>query len=335
MLSSPLLSICIPTVGRLDYLREAVASARAQTLSDIEILIGDNAESAEIQSWCELQVRTDPRVRYQKAPRHLRMAEHWNHLVSFARAEYVCVIGDDDRLLPEFAARLVRDANGRVAVVFSNHYVIDTQGQRLESELSATGKRYSRAELASGVVEEPGRFVWRGAVAISACIVRTADVRRLGFKIDINTPELELFVRMAAEGGTFVFAEDYLAEYRVHPGSATAHGLTLDRLAEYLQQVEVSSSVELAKQDCLELMLIAGVGIRLAQGDVHGARSLWASPYYPRFKIDPRVLVHRLMIALPDPLVVPVYSSLRRMDRLLKVLRGRVMAFREGISVRR
>ena len=110
--------------------------------------------------------------------------------------------------------------------------------------------------------------------------MRTSAVRRLRFRPDINTPEIELFARLSLEGPAFVFVPEYLAEYRSHAGSETARGLTLDRLAEYLEPIDVPADVEPAKRDCLAQVVAAGVGIRLARGDVAGARRLCHSRYY-------------------------------------------------------
>ena len=223
---------------------------------------------------------TDRRVRYLKTPRKLGLAGNWNFLAAAAAGEFLTIIGDDDRLLPEFAERLLRETNDEVDVVFSNHYIIDGTGRRLVDASDDGTRRYRRDTLSPGVLANAMQAVWRNSVPISASLVRTAAVRRLGFRPDINTPEIELFARLSLEGRAFVFVPEYLAEYRSHAGSETARGLTLDRLAEYLEPIEVPADVEPAKRDCLAQVLAAGVGIRLARGDVAGARRLCNSRYF-------------------------------------------------------
>jgi glycosyltransferase involved in cell wall biosynthesis len=316
---SPRVSICIPTFERLNYLREAVASARAQTWHDIEILIGDDGNSSELRAWCLGQVAEDGRVRYEKTPSRLGLAGNWNFLAGLARGDYLTLMGDDDRLLPSFVELLLDQATrDDVSVVFSNHYIIDPRGNRSASESQAFTELYARSELEPGLVDNPQMFVWRGAVPMSASIVRSGDVRRLMFKTDINTPELELFVRLAAEGARFSFVNDYLAEYRVHAGSATSAGLTIDRLAEYLEVIEVAPRIEATKRECLERLLVGGVGIRLARGNVEGARTLLANRYYPQSNGNLAILIQRLLLALPGALVGPVYVSLRRIRRSIQ-----------------
>ena len=126
---------------------------------------------------------------------------------------------------------------------------------------------------------------------------------------DINTPEIEFFARLSLEGHGFVFVPDYLAEYRSHAGSETARGLTLDRLAEYLEPIDVPADVEAVKRACLEQVLAAGVGIRLARGDITGARRLCNSRYYAGGLLS---FAQRVTLSLPDPLAVRTHAALGR-----------------------
>ena len=130
-MQTPRVSICIPTVDRLPYLRESVASAQSQSLRALEILIGDDGDSDELRMWALGAAAADERVRYLKTPRRLGLAGNWNFLAELATGEFLTIIGDDDRLLPEFAERLLHETTNEVAVVFSNHYVIDGTGRRL------------------------------------------------------------------------------------------------------------------------------------------------------------------------------------------------------------
>lgn len=316
----PSISICIPTFDRLAYLKEAVGSARAQTLANLEILIGDDGTSEELQRWCLAQAVDDPRVRYLHTPRRLGLAGNWNFLSNAARAPFVSLIGDDDRLLPAFAARLFQLGDAGADVVFSNHYLIDGRGRRLEEASRAATRQYGRTELDPGVLRDPVAVVWRNAVPMSASIVRTEQVRRLLFKEDMNTPELELFARLAAEGAPFAFKNEYLSEYRVHGGSETAVGLKVDRLAQYLERIAVPPHVESRKAELLAAMMSAGVDIRLARGDVQGARVLRDSRYYPS-SLRPRALVHRLLLAMPDRAASATYALFRRGTRALRAIR--------------
>ena len=277
-------------------------------------MVGDDGSSPELRAWTEGVAATDPRVRYVKTHERVGLAGNWNFVAAHARGEFVTIIGDDDRLLPDFAAQMLSQATASVAVVFANHYVIDSAGQRA-ADASAITRQYGRDRLAAGPLANPAAAVWRNSIAMSACAIRTSDVRRLQFKTDINTPELEFFARLALESPVFVFVPEYLAEYRSHAGSATARGLTVDRLAEYLEPIEAPDDLEVVKRNLLQPMVTAGVGIRLERGDVAGARRLAMSRYY---SAGSRALLQRVCLAFPDPISTHAYAAAAGVGRLLR-----------------
>lgn len=308
----PLVTIAIPTFNRLRYLKEAVASALTQTYGNIEVLIGDDGTTEEIIQWCEALAHQEPKVRYQRNGRNLGLAGNWNALADAARGDFIVIIGDDDRLLPEFVDKLLKALPPDIQVGFTNHYLINSVGERLEAESQQQQTReYQRDVLSSGEVTNVEACVWRNCVPMSAALVRTADVRRLRFKEDLNTPEIELFLRLAREGGRFFFLPEYLAEYRVHPQSATALGLRGETLAKYLLPMEVTEEIEPLKRRFLEALLLNSVSNCLQQRKRERALELFASEYYPHpFWRHHKGWAHWLCLNLPSFLGLPLYKHL-------------------------
>ncbi len=277
---SPLVSIAIPTFARPTYLEEAVASALAQTYPNIEVLIGDNGSSEAMSHWAPAVV-SDPRLFYRRNPRNLGMSGNFNALADAARGEFFVAIGDDDRLLPEFASRLVDEMKPGVSLAFCNHHMIDSQGRRLEAEGREQTRRYKRDSLQSGVLKNPKAAAWQQSMAMSATLIRTADMRRLRFREDLNTPDAEFFIRLAEEGASFAFVPEYLVEYRVHVAAATSAGLCSERLVEYLLPLEVAPAVEPYKKQLLGPLMMNAVSRCLRSGERERAKRLLHSAYYP------------------------------------------------------
>ena len=323
-MNETLVSIAIPTLERLHYLKEAVASARAQTHARVEILVGDDGRDDALRDWCLGQVASDGRVRYLRHERRLGLAGNWNALAEAARGEYLVIIGDDDRLLPRFVSALLCAATPDASVVFANHYLIDGGGRRLEAESSECTRAYARDLLPPGPVADAPAAVWRNSVPVCASLIRTADVRRLKFKEDLNTPEIELFARMAEEGARFVFVPEYLAEYRTHAGSATAAGLLSERLAERLLDVRVRSEAECHKREFMSRLLVNAVGRCLEQGDRERARRFLRSDYYPTpgrgrngLRATLSACVQEVCAALPASVGCNAYRLARRIRHTL------------------
>ena len=119
-------TVLIPTHNHADTLLYSVASAQAQTISDIEIFVvgdGPPARTGEIMREFESQ---DPRVRYFEFPKGARHGEEHRHRVlQSARGRCVCYLSDDDLWLRTHLAHMceaMRDADfvHAIELVFPN-----------------------------------------------------------------------------------------------------------------------------------------------------------------------------------------------------------------------
>ncbi len=279
---TPLVSIIIPTFDRPRYLREAIEAALAQTYANVEVLVFDNGTLEETLAVGEEAAQRDARVRFQRNERNLGMSGNFNALGAAARGEYLVAIGDDDRLLPDFIGRLVGAMRPDVRVAFSNHYLIDSEGRRLEEESVAYNRKYGRDRLAAGDLPNPEAAAWLQSIPMSASLLRTADMQRLRFREDLNTPDAEFFIRLAAEGARFVFLPDYLMEYRVHLGAETVSGLWSEQLVDCLTPIKVKPEIEPYKRQFLTPIVVNAVSRCLQQGNMEMARKFLRNEYYPR-----------------------------------------------------
>lgn len=279
---NPLVSIIIPTFDRPHYLSEAIEAALAQSCREIEVLVFDNGTLDETRAVGEGAAQRDPRVTFRRNERNLGMSANFNALADAAKGEFLVAIGDDDRLLPEFVGRLVDAMKPDVRVAFSNHYLIDADGRRLEEESKAYTRQYGRDRIPAGFLKNADAAAWRQSIPMSASLLRTADMQRLRFREDLNTPDAEFFIRLTAEGARFVFLPDYLMEYRVHLGAVTAGGLWSEQLVECLTPVKVKPEVEPYKRQFLTPMVVNAVSRCLQQGNMEKARKFLRNEYYPR-----------------------------------------------------
>jgi glycosyltransferase involved in cell wall biosynthesis len=292
----PLVSIVIPTFDRPDYLKEAVASALAQTYRNIEVLVGDNGETG-LGGELAVVARGDRRFKYRQNAHNLGMSGNFNALADAAAGDFLVAIGDDDRLLPEFVSSLVGAMKPEARLAFCNHYLIDSQGRRLEPESREQTRRYGRHGLSAGMVPNAQVVAWRQSIALTATLMRTADMRRLRFREDLNTPDTEFFIRLAEEGAQFVFVPEYLAEYRVHVATETSSGLCSERLVEYLLPISVTPEVECYKRELLGPLLINAVSRSLRQGAKERAKRFLRSSYYPRSQLAPAAILTRRRVS--------------------------------------
>ena len=270
----------------------------------------------------------DPRVRYQRTNGRAGLAGNWNSIVDTASGTFTTIIGDDDRLLPTFIDKLLAARRG-ADVIFSNHFLIDANGPRLIAATAAATAAYGRRDLRSGVLPDAAKIVWTNTVPMSASLIRTSWLRKLRFREDLNTPELEFFARLVAEGGCFSFCSDHLAEYRVHGAQETARGLTFARLAYYLEKIPTEPQFHRAKKDRIESLMLGAVSTAITQDDIDGARELVRADLYPRSRLgSPRVLGQLVSTSLPGELGVGLYRVLSSINRRVLSFCRRVRNYR-------
>lgn len=312
-----LITVAIPTYQRLNYLKAAVASAMLQTYENIEILIGQDPTplglDPEILDWCQLLAQDYPKVKYQSNHCNLGLAGNWNALADAASGDYIVIIGDDDILLPTFIETFMKSAQPDIDVFFSDHYVIDSQGERLQSTTEQWTKTYHRSDLPPGGLTTPEICAWQNAIPMSTSLIRTSEVREFRFKEDLNNPEIEFFIRLAQAGKNFLFAPDRLTEYRLHEQSATSsgRGLRSHRLVSYLLPLGVNPDVEPYKRSLLSKLMVNAVSNFLLDHEKTRAGELLRSKYYPS-NISSLIkwMVQKLCIILPGDMGINLYRMI-------------------------
>lgn len=98
MSGRPKFTIAIPTFNRAAWIEGAVAGALAQTCTDIEVLVSDNASTDETPA--VLAKFDDPRVRVVRQATNVGMVGNWNACLAEARGDYIALVPDDDRISP-------------------------------------------------------------------------------------------------------------------------------------------------------------------------------------------------------------------------------------------
>jgi glycosyltransferase involved in cell wall biosynthesis len=98
-------SVLIPTRNRLELLRYAVDSVRAQDYADWEVIISDNCSDEPIGGF--VQGLSDRRIVYSRSDRFLPVTDNWNRALGLSTGRYVIMLGDDDALLRGYFRRML------------------------------------------------------------------------------------------------------------------------------------------------------------------------------------------------------------------------------------
>ena len=106
-MDGPLVSIGVPTYNRVAGMRRAVESVLAQTYTNWELLISDNASTDDTAEEVARLAASDERISVVTQPRNLGPTGNFNQVLTGRRGDYVLIVADDDWIAPNYLEECV------------------------------------------------------------------------------------------------------------------------------------------------------------------------------------------------------------------------------------
>ena len=130
---APRVTIGMPVYNGQRFVRATLDSLLAQTFTDFELLICDNASTDSTEQICREYAARDPRVRYVRNERNIGPAPNYNKCFELARGELFKWSAADDTIAPDFLARCVAelDRDPSLAGCYTRTTEIDADGKEL------------------------------------------------------------------------------------------------------------------------------------------------------------------------------------------------------------
>jgi glycosyltransferase involved in cell wall biosynthesis len=127
---APRLSIGLPVYNGERYLAEALDALLAQSFTDFELIISDNASTDRTEEICRRYLARDQRIRYFRQPVNLGAVPNHNLVARQARGEYFKWASHDDLYAHNLLLRCVEalDANPAVVLCHAWEAFIDADG---------------------------------------------------------------------------------------------------------------------------------------------------------------------------------------------------------------
>lgn len=137
-----LVSVVIPTHNRLALLKDAIATVRAQSWPNWEIIIVNDNSTDSTASFLKSESKIDQRIKYLNNPKSLGGAGSRNAGVELALGPYISFLDDDDLWAPDKIERqvnLLKTQNDASAVScsFSEEYPSGKKKVRLVKSLGS------------------------------------------------------------------------------------------------------------------------------------------------------------------------------------------------------
>src|ERR1700722_4799227 len=210
-MTKPLVSVLLP-VWNADagFLRQAVTSLLAQTLSAIEVIVVEDPSprcAGEL-----LQSLRDPRIRHLRNTERTSFADQLNRGLAAARAPYVARMDADDVAEPERLRTQLQ--------LLSRHPDVGVLGTQLriidEAERPLGYRAYPTDH--GDIGKALRRF---NPIAHPSVMFRRAVGLRVGgypFPALYPCEDYDLWCRLAKAGATFANSPEALLRYRIHTG---------------------------------------------------------------------------------------------------------------------
>ncbi|MDP4679629.1 MAG: glycosyltransferase, partial [Cyclobacteriaceae bacterium] len=129
------ISVILTSFNHAKYLREAIDSTLAQTFTDFELIIWDDASTDN--SWKIIQSYSDPRIKVFRNERQRRGVYGINRAITeIAEGEYIAIHHSDDVWEPEKLQKQVDflNKNQDMGAVFTNAHIIGEESEPFVDE---------------------------------------------------------------------------------------------------------------------------------------------------------------------------------------------------------
>ena len=210
-------TVVIPTYRRPSLLRRAVSSALAQTHSDLEVWVYDNASGDETEEVVSTIAAADRRLHYHRQDHNLGSFGNFNYAIGHVRTPFFSILADDDMLLPDFHRLALESFSDAPQLAFVG---LDC----LHSE--AGGALLHRAAIGPGIYQPPEGLIHmlrQGHLNWTSVVFRLETIQLIGGldpAADLYT-DLDVLLRAAA-GAPFAVRTEPGAVYFYHEGAGSS-----------------------------------------------------------------------------------------------------------------
>ena len=128
--NTPTVTIGMIVYNGDNFIVEAIESVLAQTYTDFELIISDNASTDGTEGICQEYASKHNRIRYVRNQKNLGAAGNANQTIHMARGEYYKLAAHDDVLAPTYLERCVEvlDADPSVVLCHTQTWLINDDG---------------------------------------------------------------------------------------------------------------------------------------------------------------------------------------------------------------
>lgn len=247
MENKPAITFAIPFYSGIEYLRQAIDSVLAQTLSNWELIVVDDAgPSPEAERLIESH--NDSRIRYYRNENNLGLAKNWNRCLELSNSKYTTILHSDDRLKPEYAKKILTifKKHPTTSIVFCDADIIDSKGNSKFSIIDKYKKLITPVSKGGSILfgQTGLSAILKGNFIICPTICYSLE-RIKGERFDASWKmdvDLEFTTRLLLKGHSLLGISSSYYEYRRHCSNET-NKLT-ENLVRFQEELKLYKIIE-------------------------------------------------------------------------------------------
>lgn len=244
----PLVSVLMPAYNAERYIEQAIRSVMAQTVSDWELVVVDDASRDGTVPIVETLAREEPRIRLYRNPRNLGAARTRNRGLDLCRGQYVALLDCDDVWYPDkLEKQLLLARKENADIVYCGYAIVDEYG-----------KKKWRDFLVPEYTDVESTLV-KSVISCSTALLGRSVTEHYRFPLGYYHEDLALWLQLLGDGMKAVGTSQVLAEYRVRPRSRACDKLSVARRRWQIYRSMMGLSV---RESAFYFVQYAAAGVR-------------------------------------------------------------------------
>lgn len=214
-MTTPIVSVCIPSYNSEKYIYFAIDSVLQQQYQNFELIITDDCSTDNTVKI--ILSYNDERIKFYQNKVNLGPEKNWNSLLNKAKGKYIKLLCDDDVLYPDCLIKqinvLEHPDNSTIIMVSCSRDIINEKGKKILvrqfpnviGELQGAYAIKKNIRAGTNLIGEP-----------TAVLFRKEVIKKIGF-FDMTMPyviDLEYWSRILLTGNLYVIPEP-LCAFRV------------------------------------------------------------------------------------------------------------------------
>ena len=245
VLSTPLVSVCIPTYNGEKFLAETLNSVLCQTYPNLEIIISDdNSQDNTIEIANSFKDKSSAEFSVLEHEQY-GLSQNWNFCISQAKGKYIKFVFQDDLLEPNAIAEMVElaEQDEEIGLVFSPRTLFATHGDKhydssfLEShgakDIHQGWSKLQAIQSGQDLLKDPHLFNYsiNKIGEPTTVLIKKEMFNRVGlFNSDLcQLVDLEMWLRIISDCKVG-FVNKYLSHFRLHQDQQTSQNAAKEGL---------------------------------------------------------------------------------------------------------